>query len=230
MDQTFSLTWGLSFDDLTFINGYNTRSRLGVALQLKHLQHFGYFADEDIQVGEEVLNYLSDQLGGNRPVTFDYNFQSRSARRHMMEIVQYLGFERMSDKHRTQLAHWLRCEHCGHVNAVEELISIAYLWCLEKKVFAPSRKIVERVVRSARREFQKEFLQKIVSQFSQEAIVKMETSLVEPDASTGFSCGRVINYHTDEYSKQQKTADTNYLSKNRVAYWPQCRLSRQLFF
>ncbi|KZK92605.1 hypothetical protein PsW74_05532 [Pseudovibrio sp. W74] len=97
-------------------------------------------------------------------------------------------------------------------------------------MFAPSRKIVERVVRSARREFQKEFLQKIVSQFSQEAIVKMETSLVEPDASTGFSCGRVINYHTDEYSKQQKTADTNYLSKNRVAYWPQCRLSRQLFF
>ena len=134
MDQSFGLTWGLSFDDLTFINGYNKLAYLGVALQLKHLQHFSYFADEDTQVSHEILNYLGDQLGYNRAVRFDYDFQGRTARRHIMEIVQFLNFQRMSDEHRNQLGNWLRREHCSHTTVVEDLISTAYRWCLEKKV------------------------------------------------------------------------------------------------
>lgn len=178
--------WGLSFDDVEFINSRPKIMRVGLAAQLKHFQQTGQFLSDWINISEEAQVFLSEQLEIQRPNIALYDFNSRSARRHCAEIVVHLGFVRMTKRHRLTLNIWLQVSKCKQGDTIDDMVNEVFLWCRDRKIFAYSTKIVKRLVRSARQQFLERFLDGIANRLSDDTISKFETSLARPGEPTGF--------------------------------------------
>ncbi len=171
-DEDIARDWGLSFDDVEFVNTRPIAMRVGLAAQLKHFQQTGRFLSDWADIPDEAQAFLSEQVDNQRLDTNLYDFQGRSARRHCAEIVVHLGFVRMKERHRSALSNWLQASKCNQGLSVDDMVEEAFLWCLDHKVFAYSTKIMERLVRSARQQFLERFSDGVVSRLSGDAIAK----------------------------------------------------------
>lgn len=178
--------WSLSFADIDFVNAKLTGSRLGLAAQLKFFVAHGYFASAAAEISEEAVSYLADQLGVGKADLEGYDFSGRSGRRHCAEILRYLGFRRMKRADRAVLADWIGAALCPTGMSVGFMLDEVFLRCRDCRIFAPSRKEMERLVRSERQRFLETFLGNVADRLHPETVVLMEASLADPDARTGF--------------------------------------------
>ena len=178
--------WSLSFADIDFVNAKPTVSRLGLAAQLKFFVAHGYFATLPAEISEEAVSYLADQLGVGKADLEGYDFSGRSGRRHCAEILRYLGFRRMKRVDRGVLADWIGTALCPTGMSVGVMLDEVFLRCRDCRIFAPSRKEMERLVRSERQRFLESFLGGVADRLHTETVVLMEASLADPDARTGF--------------------------------------------
>lgn len=185
-DEDIAQQWGLSFDDVEFINARPKAMRVGLAAQLKCFQHRGQFLSDWTSISEDARIYLAEQLDSQLINAALYDFKGRSARRHCAEIVIHLGFKRMTGDHRSALRAWLLTDQCHQGNSIDDMVKDAFLWCLDHKVFAYSKKIMERLVRSARKQFLEQFLSDVADRLSSDTEANLETSLAAPGEATGF--------------------------------------------
>ncbi len=176
--------WGLSFDDVEFINARPKAMRVGLAAQLKSFQHTGQFLSAWSDIPEDACAYLGEQLDSQLLNATLYDFKGRSARRHCAEIIIYLGFARMSGDHRSALLGWLLVDQCHQGHSIEDMVTEAFLWCRDHKVFVYSKKTMERLVRSARRQFLELFLSDVADRLSSNTVAKLEASLAAPGEAT----------------------------------------------
>lgn len=96
--------WSLSFADIDFINSKPTATRLGLASQLKFFSARGFFADDGTLIPNDAVEYLAEQIDVRADELSSYDFGGRTARRHCAEILQYLGFGRMTRRDREALS------------------------------------------------------------------------------------------------------------------------------
>jgi hypothetical protein len=178
--------WSLSLADNDFVNAKPTGSRLGLAVQLKFFAAFGYFVTDTTEVPDEAISYLAEQLGVREAGLDGYDFSGRSGRRHCAEILRHLGFRRMKRADRVALANWMATELCPGGQTVAVMLEAVFLWCRDHKIFGPSGKEMERLVRSERQRFLECFLAGVADRLLPETVALMKASLVDPDSLTGF--------------------------------------------
>ena len=142
--------WSLSFTDLEFVNTRPGSVRLVLAAQLKFFELNGYFVASPDEISEEALRYLAEQLFVGAPDLTGHNFSGRTGRRHCTDILRYLGFGRMTRADREALTAWISTGLCPRGGPIDGMIDDVFLWCRDRKIFAPSRKVIERLVRSER--------------------------------------------------------------------------------
>ena len=150
--------WSLSFGELDFVQGYRRAMRAGVALQLVHFRTYGYFPRVIEDIADDRIQYVEEQLGSNVHL---YDLKSDAARRHRLDILRHLGFRRANERDRAKLHSVLVQKASATGPAIEPLIDFGFRWALQKRIFVPSPKIMERSVRSALHAFQETFLAEI---------------------------------------------------------------------
>ncbi|WP_095205181.1 Tn3 family transposase [Mesorhizobium carmichaelinearum] len=178
--------WSLSFADLEFVNAKPVGTRLGLAAQLKFFAAFGYFATTVGDIPDEAASYLAEQLGVGSSALLGYEFSGRSGRRHCAEILRHLGIRRMRRADRATLEIWIATELCPCGMAAAAMLEDVFLWCRDHRIFAPSRKEMDRLVRAQRQHFVDTFLERVSDSLRLETIAQMEASLADPDGVTGF--------------------------------------------
>lgn len=87
---------------------------------------------------------------------------------------------------RATLAIWIATELCPRGASVAAMMEAVFLWCRDRKIFGPSRKEMERIVRSERQRFLESFLGGVADRLRPETVALMETSLADPDSPTGL--------------------------------------------
>lgn len=175
--------WSLSFGELDFVQGYRRAMRAGVALQLVYFRTYGYFPRALEDIAGDRIQYVEEQLGSNVHL---YDLQSDAARRHRLDILRHLGFRRENERDRAKLHSVLVQKTSATGPAIEPLIDFGFRWALQKRIFVPSLKIMERSVRSALHAFQETFLSEISDQVSQKTRGALEECLAEPRGANGF--------------------------------------------
>ncbi|RLK07292.1 Tn3 family transposase [Ruegeria conchae] len=186
MEREFLAVWSLSYADLEFINSYRHAMRIGLAAQLAHFRRFGYFPKRLKDLPSESLDYLAEQLGEDVAHVSNYDIGSDTARRHRLEILRFLGIRRANDRDRAKLREALASQVSTLGPSTEDLVQFGYQWALGQSVFIPSRKIMERLVRSAQYSFQEELLEHASSRLSLQTIAALEASLANPRGDHGF--------------------------------------------
>src|SRR3546814_3892740 len=67
------------------------------------------------------------------------------------------------------------------------MLEHVFLWCLDRRIYVPSRNELERVVRSQRQDYLDTWLIVASDRLSSDAVALLEASLADPDSSTGFN-------------------------------------------
>lgn len=179
--------WSLSFADIDFVNSKPALTRLGLAAQLKFFASLGFFAIDPGSIPTDGLSYLAEQLGVEAGEIAGYDFSSRTARRHCAEILIHLGYHRMKRVDRAQLTEWIAGELCPGGQSINAMLEHVFLWCRDRRIYGPSRKELERVVRSQRQDYLDTWLIGTSDRLSSDAVALLEASLADPDSSTGFN-------------------------------------------
>ena len=218
--EALARDWSLSFADVDFVNAKAASARLGLAAQLKFYASRGFFADTDADLPEDATSYVAEQLGVGSADLSAHGFSGRSGRRHRAEILRHLGFRRMRRADREALAAWISAELCPGGMTVGAMTERVFLWCLDAKIFGPSRKEMERIVRSERQRFVDAFLGRVADRLRPEAVALMEASLADPDSATGF--------HTIKGDAGQATLDNIIAMGDRLAFIRKLELPRDL--
>jgi TnpA family transposase len=179
--------WSLSFADIDFVNSKPALTRLGLAAQLKFFASLGFFATDLGSIPTDGLSYLAEQLGVEAGEIAGYDFSSRTARRHCAEILIHLGYHRMKRVDREQLTEWIAGELCPGGQSINAMLEHVFLWCRDRRIYGPSRKELERVVRSQRQDYLDTWLIGASDRLSSDAVALLEASLADPDSLTGFN-------------------------------------------
>ena len=179
--------WSLSFADIDFINSKPGATRLGLAAQLKFFSARGFFAEDGTLVPHDAAEYLAEQIGVPTDELSSYDFGGRTARRHCAEILQYLGFRRMTRRDREALSCWIIGELCPSGQSVSAMLEAVFLWCRDRNIYGPSAKELERLVRSQRQQYLDGWLHEVSAALPPETVAAMESSLADAEGPTGFN-------------------------------------------
>ena len=157
-DAELASDWSLTFDQMGLLKTKPLRSHLGFVVQLKVFQNTGRFPESLGDVSPTSIAYLGDQLERPPGNLDDYAFTDRSGRRHRREILSYLGFRRMRKREREALQAWIQADLCPRSGSFGAMVDQVYDWLRDRKLFGPSKGMIERLVRSARRHFDEAYL------------------------------------------------------------------------
>ncbi|QGM48321.1 Tn3 family transposase [Methylocystis heyeri] len=179
--------WSLNFSDIDFVNGKPELARLGLAVQLKFYTAHGFFVQDHAAIPADGVLYLAEQLGLEAEAVNQYDFSGRTARRHCAEILQHLGVRRLKRVDREQLTSWIARELCPTGQSIGAMLEQVFLWCRDRHIYGPSRKELERQVRSQRQHYLDSWLSGVHDRLSASTVALLEDSIVDPDGQTGFN-------------------------------------------
>ena len=150
-EQSFASLWGLSYSDVEYLNRFGVKSRVMIACQLLFYRHHGRFPDDRSELDADVIAYVADQT--DAPDDISYAFSSDTARRQRGFILDFLGVHRATTRDRDRLQLWMVEYLGGRFLSLADWIERGYGRARDMGVFVPSAKIMERLVRTARRDF-----------------------------------------------------------------------------
>lgn len=179
--------WSLDFSDIAFVSNVPELAQLGFAIQLKFFASQGFFVQDHAAIPADGVAYLAEQLGLDVESVHHYDFSGRTARRHCAEILRHLGFRRLRRDDRNQLTSWIVGELCPSGQSVSAMLEHVFLWCRDRRIYGPSRKELERLVRSQRQRYLDSWLGGVHDRLSANTVALLETSIADPDGQTGFN-------------------------------------------
>ena len=186
LEQNFLAAWSLSFSELEFVSGYRHAMRIGIAVQMLHFRSHGYFPTSLDEVPSDASEYVADQVGEDLVSAPKYDSSKDTSRRHRLDILRFLGIRRATDRDRAALRTELKSCAPRLGASPENMIAQGYQWALQNAVFVPSRKIMERLVRSARHAFQEDLLISVFDRLAETSTTELEASLADPRGTRGF--------------------------------------------
>jgi TnpA family transposase len=179
--------WSLDLDALTWIETKAAARRLGLAAQLRHYALTGRFAETAEEIPATAAQYLANQL--DRPVTdlAAYDWTGRSAQRHRVGILRLLAIRPAAPGDLDALSAWLEADVCPRGENLDVMMAAACRWCLGRGHQAPSRSVLGRLTRSARRRFEDGLLSRLAAGLSREAAARMEATLAGAGDGPSFA-------------------------------------------
>src|SRR3546814_19689691 len=88
---------------------------------------------------------------------------------------------------RAQLTEWIAGELCPGGQSINAMLEHVFLWCRDRRIYVPSRKELERVVRSQRQDYLDAWLLGDIDRLTSDAVALLEASLADPASSPGFT-------------------------------------------
>ncbi len=170
-------SWGLSFEEFELLKTKPARSHLGFVAQLKYYPLSGKFPQHPSDIPKTVLHYIADQLDIDPSSLNEYDWGGRTCKRHRQEILTFLGICRVSIPDKQAFTAWLVGDIFPRGASVEEATELALDWFQQAKVECPAEKELDRLVRSAYRQFESNFYQQIAATLSTESKQLIDQSL-----------------------------------------------------
>jgi len=169
--------WSLSFEELELLKTKPSRSHLPFCAQLKYYQYSGSFPTSFSDIPEIPLEYLRGQL--EVVEIKEYEWDGRTAKRHKLEILEYLGIRKSNDEDRTEYKEWLTSELIPKISNIKELAARSEVWFLQHKLVLPTESTLERLIRSAIKAHEERIFELITDELSEKCVEEIDSFLAE---------------------------------------------------
>jgi TnpA family transposase len=186
----------LSSDELRWLSSQAPHNQLGLAVLLKVFLFQGRFPRRALDVSDDVVMYLASQLDLSPDVFEKYAWKGRTARGHRQKIRDWLGFRATTVEDSQQLVNWLSTHPTlNQDQSLEVLVDILYEACWEQRLEPPTRKQLERIVRSAVANYETHFFEQTALKLSLESRLALDNLLhTDETLPTQYADGTVMGW------------------------------------
>jgi TnpA family transposase len=182
--------WTLLPNDLELVNRRRTDSnRLGFAIVLKYFQIEGRFPRRRREVPQAVIEYVAKQLQVTPQLYHQYDWRGRSIKTHRATIRSHLGFREGTVADAEAVIEWLCIEVLPHESKAESVVETIYQRYRTLKIEPPTASRIDRLVRSAQRQYSEQFCQQIAARLPAETKRQLDALLnldVEKEEELAF--------------------------------------------
>lgn len=160
-------------------------NRLGFVLQLTTARFLRTFLPNPIEVPEKVTQYLGNQLGIKRDLSFLEEYLERKATRysHRDKIREFYGYQNFGGSNRFYLIRWLYSRTWMYSERPSFLFDLAASFLVERKILLPAVSTLTRLVAQVRDRSEKRLWRKMAAFPSSEQKAKIEILLLIPPES-----------------------------------------------
>ncbi|WP_454060729.1 DUF4158 domain-containing protein [Elizabethkingia ursingii] len=106
-DEELGQHWSLTYEELELLKTKPEKNHLAFCMQLKYYQYYGAFPENEKELSEITVQYISEQLEIDIDTLFYYDWENRTARRHKQEILIFLKIRKIDSKDRINIINWL---------------------------------------------------------------------------------------------------------------------------
>ena len=179
--------WGLSYEELQLLKTKPSRNHLGFSIQLKCYQYIGRFIKCLEDIPEPPLIFLADQLDVSVKDIEDYDWDSRTGKRHRSEILSFLGITRLTTQIKEAFSKWLVDKFYPQGQTVTEARELAYYWFKNPQTESPTKALLNRLIRKAINKYEICIFYKIIRSLSSDTKKKMDKCLDGAEGVIEFS-------------------------------------------
>lgn len=173
--------WTLLPTEIKFLESKIGINRLIYAVFLKFFQYAHRFPDKSTDIPESVIKYLAPQVDIPVAEYYNYQWQQRSIMRFRGEIRNYLGIKKATDKDLEEMINWL----ISSVLSLESNFEYLYVAVEQKfsqlRIETPTGNRIERLIRSAVRQFEDQLFDTISKSLSDETCTNIDNLLITSD-------------------------------------------------
>jgi hypothetical protein len=128
-------------------------NRLGFALQLCALRYLGFAPDDFMTAPLSAVSYVAEQLGETPATLGAYGTRAHTRTDHLQDIMDHLGFHKVTTADWRRLSHWL-VERALEHDKPSLLLQLACDRLRRDKIVHPGITRLERLVLQVRQEAQ----------------------------------------------------------------------------
>lgn len=176
--QELGTHWTLLSDEHELLANKSGATRLGFALLLKFFQCEGRFPRHCREISADVVAYLAAQVGVSAEIWSEYDFDSRSIKRHRVQIRKQLGFREASIADQKALTAWLAEHVLPSDRNFERLKVSAYERCRASRIEPPAPEQLDRLLRSALHSHESRSCDEIGARLSSEIRARLDAILL----------------------------------------------------
>lgn len=158
--------WTLLPDELGLLTQKNDENRLGFAILLKFFQIHARFPENQCEIVVTVVNYVAKLLDISPEKYSEYDWQGRSIKYHRAQIREFFGFRAAKVSDARELINWLAEQALIYELKFEQLKVAAITRLRDLKLEPPTDLRLERIIRSALRNFESNFFERTSEQLS----------------------------------------------------------------
>jgi TnpA family transposase/DNA-binding cell septation regulator SpoVG len=206
--------WTLLPLELALLNQKNDENRLGFAILLKFFEIYARFPENNQEISISVVDYVAKLLDISPQKYSYYDWQGRSIKYHRAQIREFFGFQETKVSDAFELTNWLAEQALIYELKFEQLKLAAVARLRNLKLEPPTDSRLERIIRSAIRNFESKFFRDITFQLSNQSkkwindFLKEKASDQELDDTTQTNHDKQLNNPGDIQLSQQLD-DTN---------------------
>ena len=176
--------WTLVPRELELLRNKTGATRLGYAVSLKFFQQTAQFPQKPRDVPKSVVQHLAQQVNVPAEAFRHYSPQSRAAKYHRQQIREFCGFRSPTLQDAQNLKEWLYqtvIPECYDLPVLEQR-AIQHLQHSGIETLSSNR--LQRVIRAALRQHEREFCQAITNQLSDATCLDLDRLLTKRSGVT----------------------------------------------
>ena len=184
-------SWTLLPNDLELVSSSKAdHNRLGFALLLKFYQIEGKFPRHRREIPQKAVDYVARQLKLPAEVYQLYEWGGRVIARHRVAIRSFLGFQEGTVADSETIVAWLQSHILPQTQRIDALTAAIYGRYRTLKIEPPTAGRVERLARSALRQYTEQFCEAIAAKLSAQTKSRLDALLVREtiDGERAFRC------------------------------------------
>jgi TnpA family transposase len=179
-------TWTLLPNELKLITRANMEvNKLGYALLLKYFQFEGKFPHLPTDIPQVAISFVARQLDIDGDHFQEYPWGRAAYKRHRSAIRAFLGFREGTIADNQIIIEWLIEHSLPDTLQLEPILEAAYLQFRIRKLEPPTRGRMERLARSAIRQFTEQFCQTITSHLTSQMKHHLDNLLQRHESPDG---------------------------------------------
>jgi hypothetical protein len=171
--------WTLLPNELALVSSSKVdHNQLGFALLLKYFQLEGKFPRHRGEVPQTAVDYVARQLKLSPEVYQGYEWSGRVIARHRVAIRAFLGFREGTTADVNVVSAWLQEHVLPHTQRLDALIEAVYRRYRTLKIEPPTAGRVERLARTALRQYTEQFCEVVMDKLSAQTKNRLDALLV----------------------------------------------------
>ncbi len=165
--------------EIDSLQGHTAHNRLGKAVLLKYFQYKGCFPEQRRKIPKDVIEHIAHQLNIEASEFTDYDWQGRRIKAHRQEIREWLGFRSATLADQKMLRIWLKEKVLPNEHRIGHLEQLVLQHLHQLHIEPPTAGRINRIIHSARHQFDKMFIKETVVQLTEQSKQKMD-QLIQP--------------------------------------------------